>query len=106
MSFADAQQKSSSASEERSDGCSSMEESGGGSSSGSTCEPDNGDDSKLVSSVPETPLQKPVISASQKSLSSVANRHPKESIINPKSEKDKALRTLRNFKHAKFAHHR
>ena len=49
------------------------EESGDDSSSGSTSASDDEDDSERVSSVPETPLQKPVTSAPQKNLAPVAN---------------------------------
>ena len=97
------------ANEERSDVCSSEEISGDGSSSGSTSESDNGDDSELVPSVPETPLQKPVATAPQKNPPNTStqtkplNGNP---AVNQKSDvsksrttesKNKSLRTLRYF---------
>ena len=66
-SSAGSQQKFS-ASEEGDDRCSSAEESGDNSSSESTSASRDDVDSERVSSVPETPLQKPVASTPQKNL--------------------------------------
>ena len=62
---ADSQQESQ-INEERGDGCSSAGSSGDGSSSGLSSESNDGGGSELVPSVPETPLQKPVVSTPQK----------------------------------------
>ena len=56
---------------------SSTDGTGDDSDSGSTSESSDEDGSELVSSVPETPLQKPVTSASQKNLAE--NQHSNDS---------------------------
>ena len=62
---AESQQESLPVDESNDEVCSSTDGSGSDSGPGSTSESSDGDDSELVSSVPETPLQKPVISAPQ-----------------------------------------
>ena len=81
------------ASEEIGDGCSSAEESGDDSSSGSTSPSGDEDVSERGSSVPETPLQKPVASAPQENP---VNRtdHPNTST---RDNQTRRLRTLRSF---------
>ena len=90
---ADSHQKSS-ASEEEGDGSSSAEESGGGSDSESTSTSGNDVSSERVSSVPETPLQKPVTSAPQKTLVKQTSR-PDSGPTNKKTVR--RLRTLRSL---------
>ena len=62
---AESQQESLPVDESNDEVCSSTDGSGSDSGSGSTSESSDGDDSELVFSVPETPLQKLVISAPQ-----------------------------------------
>ena len=95
---------------------SSTDETGDDSDSGSTPESNDEDGSELVSSVPETPLQKPVTSTSQtKPLNENQLLNQKNDIssrkhIIVKSQanrlKDRPLRTLRNFSHMKLSYYR
>ena len=91
-------QQKSSVSEERSDGCSSAEDPGDDFSSESTSTPGDDDDSERVSSVPETPLQKPVASTPQKNPENQTN-HPNTSTRHNQTNQRtiRSLRTLKQF---------